>query len=138
MLFPLLSFKLSPPKTVSMLNNTSLYTTRSSPWSGGWVHSFHQLELEWEVIVIIKGVCMYVCVFVLWFKSTPVDSYNLSSHYFSLALRDTPRLGVVVTLASISKIIGEAQYWNEFNWIHHSVHINTNKHIHVLLNIPPL
>ena len=44
------------------------------------------------------GVCVCVC----------VDSYNLSSHYRSLVLRGAPRLGVVVTLVSISKIIGEA------------------------------
>ena len=43
------------------------------------------------------------------FKSTSVNSYNLSSHYRSLATRGAPQLGVVVTLASISKIIREAR-----------------------------
>ena len=58
---------------------------------------------------------MCVC---LWFKSTPVDSYNLSSHYRSLALRGAPRLGVVVTLVSISKNIGEAEIFNTGMSIH--------------------
>ena len=79
---------------------------------------------------------MYVC---LWFESTPVDSYNLSSHYCSLALKDTrgaPRLGVVVrlvTLANISKIIREPKTLDTGMslWIRHSVHINNNKHLHV-------
>ena len=58
-------------------------------------------------------VCVCVCVCVcLRFESTPVDSYNLSSHYCSLALRGAPRLGVVVALVSISKIIGEAEIFN--------------------------
>ena len=62
---------------------------------------------------------MYVCVCVcLRFESTPGDSYNLSSHYHSLALRDAPRLGVVVTLVSISKIIGEAEIFNTGMSIH--------------------
>ena len=53
-------------------------------------------------------VCVDVCV-CLWFESTPAASYNLSSHYHSLALRVAPRLGVVVTLVSISKIIRKAK-----------------------------
>ena len=45
------------------------------------------------VCVMCVGVC--VC---LQFQSTPVDSYNLNSHYYSLALRGAPQLGVVVSL----------------------------------------
>ena len=64
-------------------------------------------------------VCMCVCVCVyLRFESTPVDSYNLSSHYRSLALRGAPGLGVVVTLVSISKIIVEAEIFNTGMSIH--------------------
>ena len=66
----------------------------------------------------------------LWFESTPVDSYNLSSHYRSLALRGAPRLGVVVTLVSSSKIIGEAEIFNtgmSIILIHHSDCINIKK-----------
>ena len=70
-----------------------------------------------KVIVIILCVCVCVCV-CLWFKSTPVDSYNLSSHYHSLALRGAPRLGVVVTLVSTSKTIGEAEIFNTGVSIH--------------------
>ena len=33
-------------------------------------------------------------------------------HYHSLALRDAPRFGVVMTLVSISKIIREAEIFN--------------------------
>ena len=62
-------------------------------------------------------VCVCVCVY-LRFESTPVDSYNLSSHYRSLALRGAPWLGVVVTLVSISKIIGEAEIFNTGMSIH--------------------
>ena len=57
-------------------------------------------------VFLCVSVYMRVCV---WFESIPVDSYNLSSHYCSLALRDAPRLGVVVALASISEIIREAK-----------------------------
>ena len=53
--------------------------------------------------------CVCVC---LWFESIPVDSYNLSIHYCSLALRGAPRLGVVVTRVSISKIIRKAKTFN--------------------------
>ena len=60
-------------------------------------------------------VCVCVC---LQFESAPVDYYNLSSHYRSLALRGAPRLGVVVTLVSISKIIGEAKIFNTGMSIH--------------------
>ena len=58
---------------------------------------------------------MCVC---LRFKSILVDSYNLSSHYHSLALGGAPRLGVVVTLVSINKIIGEAKIFNTGMSIH--------------------
>ena len=69
---------------------------------------------------------MCVC---LRFESTPVDSYNLSSHYRSLALRGAPRLGVVVTLVSISKIIWKAEIFNTGMsiLIHHSDCINIKK-----------
>ena len=50
-------------------------------------------------------VCVCVC---LWFESTPVE----------LALRGTPRLGVVVTPVSISKIIGGAEIFNTVMSIH--------------------
>ena len=66
---------------------------------------------------VCVSVCVCVCV-CLWFESTPVDSYNLSSHYRSLALRGAPQLGVVVTLVSISKIIGEAEILNTGMNIH--------------------
>ena len=68
----------------------------------------------WEEVIV--SVCVHVHVFVV--ESTPVDSYNLSSHYHSLALRGAPRLGVVVTLVSISKIIGEAKTFNTGMSIH--------------------
>ena len=59
--------------------------------------------------------CVCVC---LQFESTPVDSYSLISRYRSLALRGVPQLGVVVTLVSISKIIGEAEIFNTGMRIH--------------------
>ena len=63
-------------------------------------------------------VCVCVCVCVCAVRINPVDSYNLSSHYRSLALKGAPRLGVVVTLVSISKIIGEAEIFNTGMSIH--------------------
>ena len=60
-------------------------------------------------------VCVCVC---LRFESTPVDSYNLSNHYCSLALKGAPQLGLVVTLVSISKIIGKAGIFNTGMSIH--------------------
>ena len=48
---------------------------------------------------------MYVCV-------CGLNQPRFNSHYRSLALRGAPRLGVVVTLASISKIIREPKTLN--------------------------
>ena len=49
------------------------------------------------VCVMCVGVC--VC---LQFQLTPVDSYNLSSHYCSLTLKGAPWLERLVTVASNS------------------------------------
>ena len=62
--------------------------------------------------------CVCACVHVRVCVCTPVDSYNLSSHYRSLALRGAPQLGVVVTLVSINKIIGEGEIFNTGMSIH--------------------
>ena len=78
-------------------------------------------------------VCVCLCVYVcLWFESTPVDSYNLSSHYHSLELKDSDRLGVLMTHweSGISKIIREAKTFNTRMSLHGliTVIISTTNH----------
>ena len=74
------------------------------------------------------NVCVFLCVFNLWIELTPVDSYKLHSHYRGLALKDTPWLGVVVTLTRISKIIRRSKHsileWVYMDWSYNYKKIN--------------